>query len=286
MYYFIGTYLWERPLRSNSFKRKGGRLIATRRQVKSSWSEPPKKEKNPGWPEIIKVMKNIFLYNVNKAGYSLDPYMAQAIKRSISSMPTPSLNIKRHNSSKIFNPKNNTAEKHVFNNFANKFKQRYLTPLKNKFASYLNYKPDYYTFDIETFNHLGKATPYILGVYSPDSGFNGFQGLDCIKRGLDYILTLKSNKNNEVLLYAHNGGNFDAYILINEIMKSSYVFENIEILKDPKNNSIYLFSFVYLGITYNILDSYKKTPVSLATLIKEFNIDVDGIPSKLPFNHE
>lgn len=43
--------------------------------------------------------------------------------------------------------------------------------------------------------------------------------------------------------------------------------------------------FVYNGITFKFKDSFKLLPLGLDKLLKDFNIQIDGLVGKLPFNH-
>lgn len=234
-------------------------------------------------------MKTFITHKANTGGFNRDlHYRFELLFRNmISSQPSPSVMRARYISvSEAVHKKKDERvadEKHPLQDFTGKYKPRYITALKDPYASYLAYKPDHHTFDVETYKKDGVAKAYIFGVYSPDGVFKAYHGDDCIEKGIEYILKLKPNKSKEVVLYAHNAGNFDTYILIKGILKNKNITD-IQILKDP-NNSMFFLSMKYKDKTITVKDSYRIMPSSLSSLIKSLNIDVEGFSDKLPFDH-
>jgi len=75
------------------------------------------------------------------------------IRGILAGRPSPTVLMKRHLSTSTDKKDNKLVEDtdNKFNVYSGKFKSRFITPLKAKFVSYLAYKPDHYTFDIETY---------------------------------------------------------------------------------------------------------------------------------------
>jgi hypothetical protein len=141
---------------------------------------------------------------------------------------------------------------------------------------------NHFTLDIEAYmDEKGNFVPYMLGIYSPNTGYKSFFGLNCVQNALNHILNATYD-TTEVTFYAHNGGKFDFIFLIKEL--NSHGIDSMRILKD-KNNSIFNISFEHNGYSFVFKDSFKILPMSLDKLLKDFNIQIDGLVGKLPFNH-
>lgn len=142
---------------------------------------------------------------------------------------------------------------------------------------------NFFTYDIEAIlNDKGDFVPYQFGLYHPDLGYKSFYGFNCMGEAIKFILH-HNYSTIEVSFYAHNAGKFDALFIIKELNK--FNVENMRILKD-KQNSIFFIEFVHNGITFKFKDSFKLMPLGLDKLLKDFNIQVDGLTGKLPFNHD
>lgn len=93
--------------------------------------------------------------------------------------------------------------------------------------------------------------------------------MDCVDQSIKFILN-NEYPFNKISFYAHNAGNFDAYLIIRNIIKISSC-KYIEYLMDPYNSLFYL-KFKYNDITFEFKDSYKIIPLGLNKLITDFNV--------------
>jgi hypothetical protein len=146
-----------------------------------------------------------------------------------------------------------------------------------------DFNPSYFTYDLECYlNEQKTFVPYQFGLYHPDISYKSFYGKNCVFDALQFILNSKY-KTNEVVFYAHNAGKFDALFLL-KVLTSKFNIQKINTLKD-KNNSIFSYDFLYNDIKFKFKDSFKLLPFGLDKLLKAFNINVDGLVGKLPFDH-
>lgn len=145
-----------------------------------------------------------------------------------------------------------------------------------------DFSMNFFTFDIECYqDNNGNFVPYQFGLYHPDHGYKSFYGPNCMNTAFSHILNFKFN-STEVIFYAHNSGKFDGLYVIKELQNHN--IENIRVLKD-KQNSIFLIEFYHNGYIFRFKDSFKLLPLGLDKLLKDFNIEVNGLKGKLPFEH-
>lgn len=145
------------------------------------------------------------------------------------------------------------------------------------------FQPNYFTYDLECYlDEQNSFVPYQFGIYNPDINYKSFYGHNCVIDALKFILNSNYNTSN-VIFYAHNAGKFDALFLI-KVLTTQFNIDKISTLKD-KNNAIFFFEFSYNGYNFKFKDSFKILPFGLHRLLTDFNINVNGLVGKLPFNH-
>lgn len=175
--------------------------------------------------------------------------------------------------------------KNKFNTLDKIHKRKIITQLLHKHVTYKDYKPEFITYDIETYQGVdNKAEPYLIGLYSPTMGYKEFWGAGCVDKALAFILKLKAGKNKKLTFCAHNAGMFDNYFLINSLTKLDNSVINLQCMVDAFNSVFYM-EFKHKGITFVFNDTYKRMPLSLAKLMKDLGVSVLSFNTKLPFNH-
>jgi hypothetical protein len=132
---------------------------------------------------------------------------------------------------------------------------------------------DICTYDMETANDKkNKVTPYAVGFYDGEvyADFKQITGDKLvIRKFLDFLIYKNSKKN--IILYAHNGGKFDTWLMLEEILKYG-----LGRVCNIVCNAGRIINIVYNVNGKNIIfrDSYCFINMSLREACKSFNTKV------------
>lgn len=139
---------------------------------------------------------------------------------------------------------------------------------------------NYGTYDIETFkNGINVSIPYLIGVYTKQSGLKQFYGNQCITEFLSYVKTLGS-----YTLYAHNAGKFDIKCIIDDIMVDSDFKINNKLIYQDGCISALTAEHTVKGVCHytKFHDSYKIFSGSLRDICHAYKVPTQ----KGSFDHD
>lgn len=129
------------------------------------------------------------------------------------------------------------------------------------------------TFDIETLQDDVVERPFMIG-FLTENGYNKYYGLDCADKFVKDLRVYVQGRRRNMIIYAHNGGRFDFYLVLKTLLNSSFHYIN-SIIRGTK---IYRMSFFCIldsktRVKIEFQDSFALIPQSLKTATESFKCD-------------
>ncbi len=149
-------------------------------------------------------------------------------------------------------------------------------PIRNNYANRVPLQVG--TFDIETYVHDFEQVPFMCGMFLFNQ-YQVFKGPACCQEFATILKRVAYANRQNILLFAHNGGKFDFYLVLKTLLQARFQYVESII----KGNRIYRMKFFLhygestdrnQGIYIILQDMYTLVPMSLKSATEAFQTAV------------